>query len=87
MDGIKHSNLIFFVSMHAAVKIHFLISRACKWIQTARMQGMDACGRWAGGQTAVVHGWLGLSVSYGSPELPIASPYIYTRFSSSFIYY
>jgi hypothetical protein len=41
------------------------------------MQGMDACGRWAGGQAAVVHGLLRLPVCYGSPGLLITLPYIY----------
>jgi hypothetical protein len=39
-------------------QINFLISRAYNWKQTAYMQGMDACGRRAGGHAAVVHGWL-----------------------------
>jgi hypothetical protein len=41
------------------------------------MQGMAACVGWAGGHATVVHGWLGLPVCYGSPELPITLPYIY----------
>ena len=43
------------------------------------MQGMYACGRWAGGQTTMVHGSLGLSVCYGSTGLPIVLSSIYTR--------
>jgi hypothetical protein len=41
MDGTKHSNQILFCfHVCSSERIHFQISRACKWKQTTYMQGM-----------------------------------------------
>jgi hypothetical protein len=83
MDEMKHSNQIFFISMHVVVNgyaSYFLVHanrnklRVCKeW---------NACGRETSGQVDPVvrggGGWLRLPLSYWKSSLPIYSQYIHT---------